>query len=194
MTNTVTNFTEPNQNVSYTQALSMSSTPPENIRNITLEGTAEDMTRTAKQIRGDTICAGAEIREIKSKGKYNITVKCATAEAANRIEQTLKRKYHTAIKISSVQPIKPQIKITRLFTDLTRDDDIIQQIVEQNHWLQLAEFEIDRKYTIEIASGSYTNLIVNCDLELQKQFIDRGIHYIWIDTISLFRALKHSTM
>lgn len=104
----------------------------------------------------------------------SVAIKCSSPEAAQNIEKTLQRKYDQAITITKVAPIKPQVKISIVFTDLTHTDEIIAQLGEQNAWLKDAEFSINRTYVIETASGEYINIIINCGLELQKVFIQKG--------------------
>lgn len=59
---------------------------------------------------------------IKQKGKFSYTIKCANSEAAKSVEDTLKEKYRSAIKINPVgSATKPLIKIVRMYTDVTQN-------------------------------------------------------------------------
>lgn len=78
-----------------------------------------------------------------------------------------------------VQKIKPQIKITGVPCQDTIDHaTLIHNIKLQNHWLRESEFTIDRVYSIDTRKGLYSNIIINCDINLQKRFIDQ--HYLII--------------
>lgn len=79
-----------------------------------------------------------------------------------------KRKYDKAMQITNVAPVKPQVKITRLYTDVTSANDIVLQLKDQNYWLAPANFEAARVYDVETSNGTYKNVIINCDIPTQK--------------------------
>lgn len=110
--------------LSYAQAVSKSTTPADAIRNITLHGTSEHMELTAGKIRREKLPSDAQITSIKPKGNFNFTFKCKDAKAADIVESTLKTKYGDDITITGVQPVKNQVKITKICTDSTSADEV----------------------------------------------------------------------
>lgn len=100
----------------------------------------------------------------------------------------LKRNCDTAITIKNVTLVVPQIKVSRIFSDITTTDDIMHQLKDQNIWLANANISIDRIYEIDTASGIYRNLIINCDLASQLLFIQKGSV---IFGFSEFRCFEH---
>lgn len=88
-------------------------------------------------------------------------------------------KYGDKIEVLEVQKIRPQIKITGVLCEETIDHDtLINNIKSQNYWLRESEFTIDRIYSIDTKKGPYSNIIINCDINLQKRFIDQ--HHVII--------------
>lgn len=64
--------------------------------------------------------------------------------------------------------------MTRLLTDERHEDLILQQIKEQNYWLQNSNITVDRLYEVQTPKVTYKNIVVNCDLTAHKLIMDRG--------------------
>lgn len=119
-------------------------------------------------------CINNKIKAIKSKGQFNLTIKCDTPDEADTIEKTLAEKYGQQIEINDVQKIIPQVKITGVLCEETIDHQVlIATIKQQNHWLRESDFAIDRVYSINTKKGPYSNVIITCDISLQRKFIDQ---------------------
>lgn len=174
---------------SYARVLAASSTPIGAIRNLNIMGEEPETSLVAEQLRKDTLCTGAGIVSIKSKGKTNFTIKCVNEAEAQKVEASLRTKYPTIV-VKPVVPIKPQVKLTRIFTELEANDQIIAQLREQNHWLQKAEFTIDRSYEITTSNSKYSNLILNCDLATQTLFLKKGICIFGFNECRVFEYLN----
>lgn len=159
--------------LTYAEALSLSTTPAEAIRNINIVGDEDSCQQTLAKLQKDTACAAIPITAIKMKGKYNLTIKCNSPDAAAEAETTLKSTYGPAIQIKGVAQQSPQIKIVRIFGDFPLKDDIKQQLIEQNSWLGESNFEIERVYSVSSGNTTYQNAILNVDLQLQKKFLER---------------------
>lgn len=161
--------------ISYAAALAHSSTPIDAIRNLEIIGvTDNEKDAVLSQLRSDDICKDMGVTAIKDKGNYHITLKCDSSETARKIEDTLRKKYRTALSIKQVHHISPKIKITKIYGKLPTDQDIITQLQNQNHWLKNSVLTIARKYSIITKKKvEYHNIIINCDLKTQAAFLHR---------------------
>lgn len=72
------------------------------------------------------------IDSIKQKGQDNFTYKCESDETTNEIAALLMRKYGSKLVVKLIQPTPPQLKITKLYTDLEDSDEILAQLIQQN--------------------------------------------------------------
>lgn len=159
--------------MSYAAALLKSTIRPDVIRNVNILGTPEEVRAILLDLREGTAIKGSGIASVKPKGKTNLTLTFNNTEEAQKTEDLLNLTYQDKLLVKKVQQNSPQIKITRIFTKLTSTDDIMNQIRDQNHWLRTAIFTVAREYSITTPNGTYRNLIINCDLILQKEFVRR---------------------
>lgn len=160
--------------MTYAQALAKSSIPQEAIKNIELKPASGNCEALLQQIQSDNICAGKNIVSIKQRGKCNLILKCSDAKSANEVEETLKTKYGEAIDVKGINGSRPQVKITRLPCDESLDQDLLQQILEQNIWLKDAILTIERSYSVTTEKLKYRNLIISCELDIQKLILQKG--------------------
>lgn len=141
---------QPKINATFAAVLTRSKEKPESIRNIRTTGSDEERALTIAALQRETACITNRIKSIKSKGNYNMTIKCDSPDEAEKIEKTLIEKYGEKIEVNEVRKIKPQIKITGVLCDENIDhDELIQSIRLQNYWLRESEFSIDRVYSIQ---------------------------------------------
>lgn len=159
--------------MSYAAALTKSTIRPEVIRNINILGTPDEVKTILQDLREGIHIKGAGIASVKLKGKTNLTLTFNNAEEAQKTELILNNIYRDKLIVKKVKTSSPQIKITRIFSKLTDTVDIVHQIRDQNHWLRTAVFEVAREYSVNTLNGSYRNIIINCDLILQQEFIRR---------------------
>lgn len=70
-----------------------------------------------------------------------------------------------------------EIKVIEYLDDLVGAGcaTIMYEYREQNKWLASSNFEIDRIYQIKTPSDTYTNAIIDCSLDTQKLFINKGV-------------------
>lgn len=106
--------------LSYAAALSRSASKPDTIRNIRAIGDENEMIRTMQQLQLDNICKQNIIKSVKNKGAFNLTIKCATADDASKVESLLTEKYGSKIEVNEVLQQQPQIKITGVITGVWR--------------------------------------------------------------------------
>lgn len=154
------------KDVSFAQVWSKAAIPRTSYRNNQLQG--NDTQSVNNQLRDDHSYAEVGIVSINNK-----TVKCTSEGKSKKLEESISTKYREAIKTNSIPSKSPQVKITNFNTEMS-DENIIQMLKIQNSWLNGKDFVIDRKYTVVNEQRSYSNIIVNCDLNLQKTFIERG--------------------
>lgn len=159
--------------MSYAAALTKSTIRPDVIRNVNILGTPDEVKLILQDLREGTHIKGAGIASVKPKGKTNLTLTFNNADEAQKTEEILNNAFRDKLIVKKVQTSSPQIKITRIFTKLVDTADIDNQIRDQNHWLRTAPFDVAREYSVETANGTYRNIIINCDLILQKEFIRR---------------------
>lgn len=95
------------------------------------------------QFLKDNLCAEINIVKINNKSKNMMTVKCATSDDASNLERKSIDKYRGHIQVNKVGIKQPQIKITNIPTDLS-DQNILEMLCEQNHWLNNASLTLVR--------------------------------------------------
>lgn len=159
--------------MSYAAALTKSTIRPDVIRNINVLGSPEEVKTIMQDLKEGTHITGPGIASVKPKGKANITLTFNNPDEAQKTEDILNNLYRDKLVVKKVQSHSPQIKITRIYSRLEHTEDIVNQIRDQNHWLKNAVFDIAREYSVVTLNGTYRNLIVNCDLVLQKEFLRR---------------------
>lgn len=163
---------QPKIKATFAAVLTRSKEKPESIRNVRTTGTDEQRAETMAELQRENACMNNKIKAIKSKGNFNLTIKCDTPECDG-----------PKIEINEVQKIKPQVKITGVLCNEAIDhNELIQSIKTQNHWLRGSEFKIDRVYSIGTKKGPYSNIIITCDINLQRRFIDQ--QYVIIGSVS----------
>lgn len=160
--------------LSYAQAVSKSPIPADAIRNVTVNGTTEQMEIIVNKIKRDKIAVDAQLKSIKAKGKYNFTYKCTDAATADKFEEELRQKYKDEITVSKVKPTKNQVKITKILTDSSDASEVFDQIVTQNSWMRDLGLAPDRLYSINTPKGTYMNLILNCDIQAHTELLKRS--------------------
>lgn len=187
--------------ITYAQALAQNRTPIDAIRNIEIVSTDENQKElVADLLRRDNVCADKDIRSIKSKGKYNLTFKCANNEDANAVSEKLQTKYGNSIKVTGVLEKLPQVKITRLIsTSKLHNDEILAQIIEQNLWLPKVGLKIEARYQVTTKEGEHDNIILSSNLGTHQQLIKRGAVifgfssckvFEYVNIIQCFRCLR----
>lgn len=86
----------------------------------------------------------------------------------------MKDKYGEDITITNVQPAKNQIKITKICTDSTNSDEVFEDIITQNHWMNNMGIAPERLYAVTTPKGQYSNLILNCDIQAHTELLRRS--------------------
>lgn len=89
------------------------------------------------------------------------------------MENTLSVNYGNKIAITQVKDSNSQVKIIGLETEMS-DTDLILNLKEQNHWLRNTVISVFERFRVPTAKGSYTNIILNCDLNALKKLVDKG--------------------
>lgn len=74
--------------------------------------------------------------------------------------------------VLKVVPVSPRIKITPIFTKFDDKQDIINQLIQQNSWIDRRKLELDSLYTVNTQNTKYKTLIVKCTHDLFQQFLD----------------------
>lgn len=144
------------------------------VRNINVNGaTTEESDHIINLLKSDNL-GNTNITAVKQNGKHNLTYKFKSPEDANQIETILRDIYADKIAIKPVVEFSPQLKITRLFTNLVDKDTILNQIIAQNSWLQNSNIIIiDRIHDVP-ATIPYKNIIVKCDLKTHNKCLEKN--------------------
>lgn len=102
----------------------------------------------------------------------------------------MKTHYTDGITISPVSDNSPQIKITRIYVDTSDKIALKQQILQQNHWLTNASFEIMKTYKITAAKEPYSNIVCKTDLPTQKLLLDKDSIILGLTQCRLFEHIN----
>lgn len=108
----------------------------------------QEMEVISYKIKRDKITTDAQLKSIKAKGKFNFTFKCADAQTAEKVELEVKQQYKDSITISKVESAKNQVKITKNFTESIESDEVFDQIIAQNSWMQDLGLVPERMYSV----------------------------------------------
>lgn len=118
------------------------------IRNINILGTNENCQQTMLALKSDHICADSAILSIKEICKCSLTIKCNTPESAINVENAIRsREFSRTYKIW-----------TSKHRYSTNDEHFI----------------IDRIYEVNTDMGSYRNLIITTNINMQKLILKKG--------------------
>lgn len=60
---------------------------------------------------------------------------------------------------------------------------------EQNHWLRNTEKEVSDRYQVPTNKGYYTNIIIECDLQALKRFMEKGYVICGLDKKKVFEVV-----
>lgn len=158
----------------YAQAVAKSTIPADAIRNVTLNGSPENIALTAEKIKRDKLAENVQLTSIKTKGKHNFTFKCKDAAAAEKAEAHLLATYNGDITISRVQPAKNLVKITKIYADTNDASELLDQISMQNSWINNLGIAPERLYTVNTPRGQYVNLLISCDIQAHTELLRRS--------------------
>lgn len=188
--------------MTYAEAIAKSPLAPENIRNINITGTPEEVSRISTILRKDNVLQEYPILSIRPKGPANFTFKYADSTTADNVSKLLSTKYHGALTVERISPTLPQLKITKLYTSSNSIDEIVEQIRMQNQWITPEDI-IKSEQFYEICPSkapAYKNLVISTTLEtfkknLKKGFVVFGFSeskvYEYINTLQCNQCLRY---
>lgn len=129
-----------------------------------------------------------------------MTVKCVSEEDAKKLESTLKTHYGSKIEITQIKDTYPKFKIIGAHLNDISNQQFILNLKEQNDWLKNADLQIVDKYDVPGRNGTYSNVIVRCDVQTLKRVLEKGQIilgldmkkvYEYIDILQCFRCQKY---
>lgn len=176
----------------YAEIMANANRNPNTIRLIRVN---DDGSRHCKEImqsiQKDNMCVGEEITRITQKGTCNFSVTCGDAITAEKFEDNMNNKYGDSISITQPTINPPQVKITRLITDITDKNDILEQLLEQNRWMRDIEINADRNYIImSYDQIEYTNIVLNTNLEGLKKMMEVGKVIFGLKTSRIYENIN----
>lgn len=104
-------------NISYSHAVSRSVVAPTALRNINLVWTQRETAVICNLLRKDDLCSDIPLEFMAMKGRQNMSIKCPDSASAETVTIALNKKYINAIHVKQINRNRPQVTITRLFTD-----------------------------------------------------------------------------
>lgn len=162
-------------NLSYAQAVANASTQIGAIKNLNIMGTKDEIAHITTALKKDNIFSTFAVKAVKSKGKANITIKCADPDSANAVSEQISKKYGKAIVVKDVNPTPPMIKITRIYSDEQHMELVMVQIIEQNPIFRDIPFKIEQTYTVTAFNGEpYRNIIISTDIKGHQKLLKQG--------------------
>lgn len=159
---------------SYAQVIAENQIDPACILKIKLTLlSSEARTVLMNRIKSDNLCEDAQIFDITVVGNDFLTIKAANVEDANKIKEAFTNKYRDAIKFETTATFKPTVKISRLFTALRTPEETQDQIINQNKWIDVPEFNIVECYLTKVDTQEFMTVIVECSFELHAILLKR---------------------
>lgn len=132
------------QKKSFAEILAQAPVSANSIRHIHLNEADGNCDTLLTQIQKDNSLAKEKIIRVQHKGPCDFSVTCLNEEAANNLESALASKYRNGISISTPKQAVPQVKITRLMTDVDHANEIFEQLLEQNAWMSSLKISAER--------------------------------------------------
>lgn len=136
---------------SYAQVMAENQINPDCILKIKLTlSSPEARSILMNRIKSDNLCEDAQTFDITVVGNDFLTIKTANIEDANKIKEAFTRKYRESIQFETISTFKPTVKISRLFTALRTPEEIKDQIVNQNKWIDVPNFKTVECYLTKV--------------------------------------------
>lgn len=154
--------------VSYASALTSGNA--DTIRTIRIP--EENRGEILAELRGDPDLGRRGVKSVRQKAPGLLTVRCDTAFNASGMETLLKTKYKEKVEVRQPKNLTPQIKIVHIPT--LSDQELIDKLREQNDWLEDSTLEVNQQYGMAGPRKNYKVAILDCDIQTQLQFIERG--------------------
>lgn len=83
-------------------------------------------------------------------------------------------KYGQDIEFVQTQQFKPTVKISRLFTALRTSEELKDQIINQNKWIDIPSFNIVESYLTKVETQEFMTVIAECTFDLHAKLLKRG--------------------
>lgn len=160
--------------MTYAQALASSTTPSGAMINIEINTPTENMRNEIyNNIQNAFHDASKHEEKILGISKSGMKIKCKDNTVANTITDKLKEKLQEKIKITSLTPRKPRLKIVGLNTNNINALELAEQLKIQNPCIADESFQVLSVYSVKSPHGTYNNAIIECDLSLHSALINQ---------------------
>lgn len=174
---------------SFAEILAQAPVSASSIRHVHINADDGNCDTLLTQIQKDNSLAKEKIIRVQHKGPCDFSVTCLNEDAASKLESALNNKYREGITISTPKQTTPQVKITRLMTDVNHEDEILEQLREQNAWLTPLNISAERAYRVTSGDMSYVNLIVNADIASQRKLLEVGFIIFGVKQSKIFECV-----
>lgn len=141
--------------MSFAEVVSKKASQRDTIRNIKVND-RNDL-QTIRQIQQDELAKSIKIAKCITRASDYITITCADAAEAAKLDEALMNKYAEKITIVPAQQQSPKFKITNLPDDVTEESIIV-----------------DRLFIVNTGKRTYANVILSTDLKNLKTILERG--------------------
>lgn len=147
----------------YATILKNSDIQPDAIKHIEIIGCNSDEKRLVlNRVKNIDIADQIQVRSIKQKSKYNLTVKCLDGANAELLENRLRRDFPNNLNIKAVQTTLPEIKVVRIQTTLNAQT-FFKVMLAQNQWISPEQIQLKEFYEVKIRGQQYHNLVLSCN-------------------------------
>lgn len=126
------------------------------------------------RIKSDNLCEDAKIFDVTVVASDFLTIKVADVNDVKKIKDALTTKYADSIQFVKTPVFKPTVKISGLFTAVRTPEGIKDQIVNQNKWIDVPNFNIVECYLTKVETQEFMTVIVECSSQLHAILLKRG--------------------
>lgn len=162
-------------NKTFAEMVANSKIKPNFIRNIRVVSDNEtERGQISNDLLNSYVCQDVGISAINSRSKDFIVVKCKSENEAKKLKNTLRTQYGEKISISNVRDTDPKFKIIGVSLNDQSPSQFILNLKEQNDFLKSAELTYAEHYSVPHKNGSYTNIVLSCNVQTLRRVLEKG--------------------
>lgn len=150
---------------------------------------AQEREKISTHLLNSYICQDVSIASVSKKSKDFIVIKCTTDDDAAKLEATISGRYGNAVTVSNIRKTDPKFKIIGVHMGNLQPADFLLNLKEQNEWLSNVELSFSQSYAVPTKNGSYSNVVVACDIPTLKRVIEKGSVIVGMDSKNVYEHI-----
>lgn len=169
----------------FAEALNGSSTSGSASRKLMILGNEVTSAMTSNRIANDSDFVDIHFKDVITKSAKEITIHCASEKEANKLDAIINAKYNNEIVSERMGERLPRIKLSG-FPINAPAEDLKQNLITANPELATLIFHVVDTYSVKIADGSYTNMVIESDLKTHSKIIAMKTLFLGLNKIKIY--------